>query len=244
MAVGMIEENRQKYLDMLTTKLFLNEEDVVGLTKGSMKRIATICPFCLRQRISCYSDISKSGHTLCTPCSRILRSSAPLIGTKKGRLLIYDFASPYKGKEHDSTKLKVICECGAERECFAADLKRGRTLSCGCLNKEITSSMAGPLNPNWDPTLTKEERSRGRAAYNWANAVKERDEWECQVCFSKENVVAHHLNSYKHNEELRHNVENGITLCRDCHTDFHVNFMGGYRVPCTSEDFEEYLMQV
>lgn len=35
------------------------------------------------------------------------------------------------------------------------------------------------------------------------------------------NLVAHHLNGYNWDVENRFNLDNGITLCEDCHIEFH-----------------------
>ena len=32
---------------------------------------------------------------------------------------------------------------------------------------------------------------------------------------------AHHLYSHHKNEDLRYDVSNGVTLCKECHLDFH-----------------------
>ena len=45
----------------------------------------------------------------------------------------------------------------------------------------------------------------------------EDDDYMCQLCHSKENVHAHHIKSYKLNIMLANDVENMITLCKDCH---------------------------
>ena len=226
---------------MLTTKIFLNKEEVVGLTQGARKAVVVICPLCSKQRVVGYRYIIKAGHTLCCGCSKSIKVNAPMLGTKKGRLLIYDFAPPYKCKKQWKAQLKAICDCGTDKSYFASDLSK--TSSCGCFRKD---TFTGEGNPNYNPNLLMEERNgkRGYAAERWAKEVKRRDNYTCQVCWSTENVIAHHLNSYKSDKEARYNIENGITLCRECHTDFHLNFMGNYRIPCTAENFEQYLMQV
>ena len=73
----MAEQNKRKYLDMLTTKLFLNNEEVEGLTKGSGKMVIVVCPFCGKNRNCRYADIVKVGHTLCSGCLSFWHNKRP-----------------------------------------------------------------------------------------------------------------------------------------------------------------------
>lgn len=60
----------------------------------------------------------------------------------------------------------------------------------------------------------------------------------CQCCKgTSKNLNAHHLNGYHWFVEGRFNVENGITLCEDCHKQFHKLY--GMRNN-TKEQFEEF----
>jgi 5-methylcytosine-specific restriction endonuclease McrA len=40
-------------------------------------------------------------------------------------------------------------------------------------------------------------------------------------------LVAHHLINYAENKKLRLKLDNGITLCKECHLKFHKRF--GFR---------------
>lgn len=55
----------------------------------------------------------------------------------------------------------------------------------------------------------------------WRKNVFIRDNFQCQHCGSKNNIQAHHKVSWKSSQELRYDVDNGITLCRDCHLAAH-----------------------
>lgn len=56
----------------------------------------------------------------------------------------------------------------------------------------------------------------------WRMAVFERDEFTCQDC-GKNNVYieAHHIKGWTEYPSLRYDVDNGITLCKDCHLRRH-----------------------
>lgn len=52
---------------------------------------------------------------------------------------------------------------------------------------------------------------------HWRTAVLDRDDKCCQFCGSRKNLTAHHIVSAMIDPELRYEVRNGITLCRNCH---------------------------
>lgn len=245
--VGHVEEarqNREKYLEMLNTKIFV-DDSYKSLSFGSNKRVEVICPFCGEHRFPKFSNTEKVGHTLCNSCSHTIRSYGSMIGETFGRWFLLSFGEQKSNGNKKESTFRAICKCGTEKQPAAATVKTGTSVSCGCYNREISKSRFGPLNGNWSFDLTEEERKekrRGHAA--WARNVKERDDFTCQVCGSRNNVVAHHLESYADNKELRNDINNGIVLCDRCHTDFHINFMGSYHTPCTAADFDFYLMQV
>jgi 5-methylcytosine-specific restriction endonuclease McrA len=88
------------------------------------------------------------------------------------------------------------------------------------------------------------QRMRERADYiNWRKAVWERDNYTCQVCGRRGNKLnAHHLYSYADYPDKRLDLENGVTLCFECHS--HKSPVGFHRIygllHNTREQFEEY----
>lgn len=51
------------------------------------------------------------------------------------------------------------------------------------------------------------------------------DNYTCQKCFKKGcEINAHHIKNFSNNEELRLNIDNGITFCRECHYKFHSEY--------------------
>lgn len=77
---------------------------------------------------------------------------------------------------------------------------------------------------------------------NWRLNVWARDNFSCIKCGKKRNsetmINAHHLNSFKNNIEARFDVDNGVTLCEDCHIRFHSIYTNKNN---TKDQFEEYL---
>ena len=68
------------------------------------------------------------------------------------------------------------------------------------------------------PKSSKNKRGFNQVA--WASMVKLRD-GKCTECSSVYDLHAHHIKSFKDNEKLRYDVNNGITLCGSCHRKWH-----------------------
>lgn len=84
----------------------------------------------------------------------------------------------------------------------------------------------GENNPRWKGVSLKPNfRPTALLIYKeWRFSVFKRDSFLCQRCFVKKEVEAHHIKNWRDNEELRYDVNNGITLCKQCHKDFHIRF--------------------
>jgi hypothetical protein len=118
--------------------------------------------------------------------------------------------------------LKFICNCGNQsQKPFYAFINCPKCGECG--SKKPT----GENHPNWNPNLTEEERENKRKFYGyvqWRDEVYKRDNYTCQVCGDSRggNLNAHHKDSYDWCVDRRLDIDNGVTLCEDCHLDFHM----------------------
>ena len=86
--------------------------------------------------------------------------------------------------------------------------------------------ITGELHHNWNPNKTMEDRKKTRKLPkygSWRTAVFKRDKYTCQKCLDDRggNLVAHHINGYNWDEKSRTEISNGVTLCEDCHKEFH-----------------------
>jgi len=87
---------------------------------------------------------------------------------------------------------------------------------------------SGLGNPRWLGGITPENKKiRNSIQFRlWREAVYARDNWTCQECGERGCYIeAHHIKSFINHESLRFDINNGLTLCRECHkkTD---NFCG------------------
>lgn len=92
--------------------------------------------------------------------------------------------------------------------------------------------LSGKDHPRWK-NLPEEEkaykqRDRSKKIYkDWRNAVFIRDDYTCQFCNKRGGYIeADHIKGWSEFPELRFEVDNGRTLCRECHKKtfkFHRN---------------------
>ncbi len=76
-------------------------------------------------------------------------------------------------------------------------------------------------NPNWKGGITPkmDKRRNWRIVKLWRTACLERDNHSCLECGSKERIEVNHIIPIRQIKDLvlLADVENGITLCRNCH---------------------------
>ena len=77
----------------------------------------------------------------------------------------------------------------------------------------------------------------------WAKKVVQRDGC-CIACGACEKLHAHHMNHATYCIEQRFWVKNGITLCNECHMNFHCNFKKSYRTKCDEGDLHNWLQMI
>lgn len=172
------------------------------------------------------------------------------IGNIYGRLTVINRS---ENNKDNRAMWCCVCRCKNLTVVRGADLRNGNTQSCGCLNKERVKetwigrkhskkSMKKMSESHWNHNITDEERQLGRfypKYTEWRHQVYERDSYTCQVCGQVGgNLVAHHLEGYNSNKELRTTLSNGITLCEACHNNFHHQYGRGNN---TRKQFEEFI---
>ena len=89
--------------------------------------------------------------------------------------------------------------------------------------------LVGENNPRWKGGVKYQRVERSTNEYlQWRKSVYSRDLYTCQCCNSKNErgksavkLNAHHICNWNDYPTLRYDVNNGITLCCDCHKLFH-----------------------
>lgn len=110
---------------------------------------------------------------------------------------------------------------------------KGRVISRQTIEKALRTKLErgtllkGERHPRWKGGRPW-ERFRRPEYLRWRQAVLDRDRYRCQDCGRQcrkheKGLAAHHLRSYKDHPDLRYDVANGLTLCRDCHNARHGN---------------------
>lgn len=69
--------------------------------------------------------------------------------------------------------------------------------------------------------ISASEKRNSTRLHKWSLAVREKDNFMCRICGSKEKLNAHHIKPYAIFPKLRFDIKNGITLCEDCHKKIH-----------------------
>lgn len=93
-------------------------------------------------------------------------------------------------------------------------------------NCRLCRQPRGDTHYNWNGGISNErDRDNDSYEYNrWRKSVYLRDNYTCQCCDKKGNKLnAHHIKNYSSHQDLRYNIDNGITLCEECHLNNNDN---------------------
>jgi len=107
---------------------------------------------------------------------------------------------------------------------------------------------SGDLHYNWQGGISSErEKIKISKEYqDWRKEVFKRDNYTCQCCGKRGDYLnAHHIKNFSDYPELRFDVENGISLCENCHS---INIKGSFhsvytQFNNTKEQLEEYIQR-
>lgn len=84
--------------------------------------------------------------------------------------------------------------------------------------------LSGKKHWNWkggiSPVNQKERKSETYKV--WRLAVFRRDLYHCRICKENTALVAHHIICWSIDNEKRYDLDNGITLCENCHEIIHL----------------------
>jgi len=92
--------------------------------------------------------------------------------------------------------------------------------------EKIRKAFTGSNNHQWKGGITPLVRlERNSQKYkDWQQAVFKRDNFKCWICGHQSTKLhAHHKRFFADNPDLRFDINNGITLCDECHRLVHYN---------------------
>jgi hypothetical protein len=188
---------------------------------------------------------SKKAMESCGPTCGLKDTNAKYLGSKIGRLNIKKIIPPeVVDGIKKSERFLCVCDCGNVSTPESKSVLAGTTTSCGCYHKSVLSRKKGDKNPNWRGGATVENQLARTSSEKWAwvKAVHSLSNYTCQCCGYRNargsHLHAHHIQNFASNIALRCAVENGITLCCDCHNDFHAKFD---RVDNDAEQLQLYI---
>lgn len=130
--------------------------------------------------------------------------------------------SKYKPRK-TNFDLYTIIKCKNCRKEFI-DLKCKKRKYCckKCLGEYLSKNQRGKNNPTYNKDRKKRSFKSRIEWSEWRKIVFERDQYICQYCSKTNcNIEPHHLKPKSTNPNLVYDVNNGITLCKDCHRTLH-----------------------
>lgn len=208
---------------------------------GSKDRKNCLLKFCCKNGHIFYrtwNDVC-CGHMQCDECIKRFNDHEQFVlyinNKYKGE---YEILGQYI---NSSTKIKVKhVKCGTVFYIRPESLANGH----GCPNS-LCCKKHGEEHYRYNKNLSDEDRFKDRDSKkeyrDWRSAVYEKYDFSCDICKNKSSknnkIVAHHLESYDINEDLRYELQNGVALCERCHVGFHKKYGFGKN---TAKQYREY----
>lgn len=106
-----------------------------------------------------------------------------------------------------------------------------------CSRKCSLLAMVGNKAPRWiDGKSLERDRARlGNKLKEWRKLVFNRDSYTCQHCGDKKYLHAHHIVEWAKDESKRFILDNGVTLCVECHSKVHGRWLGKKKTQNTAK---------
>lgn len=120
----------------------------------------------------------------------------------------------------NKNRVEVMCfNCGKVFKKSPARVKRCKRHFCSPICGQIYNT--GENNCNYKGDKIDQSGRHSFEYRKWREEVLLRDDYKCQKCGNLYDLHVHHLLSYAEYEELRLDIDNAVTLCRDCHYKEH-----------------------
>lgn len=190
-------------------------------------------------------DSFKNSNARCPICFHEKLNQLNKFSLETVNKIVTDLECKLISTEYINYDIPMILECknGHKFNMSLNNLVHGH----GCKTCYIESH-SGENSHLWKGGITPENRKiRDSIEYKqWRNSVFEKDNYTCQCCEQYGGKLqAHHINNFSDFPELRFDINNGITLCSDCHS---INIKGSFhniysQFNNTYEQLEEYIQR-
>ena len=152
----------------------------------------------------------------------------------KNKNKIYNKKYNLENKDKINIKKKEYLEKNKEIIKFKAKIyhernKKAKCIICGkpapskyCSTRCTAIGRMGKNHHNWKGGIipTNHLIRNSQKYKNWRMSVFERDKYTCVICGKVGCYIeAHHIQSFAEFPKLRFDINNGITVCKDCHGD-------------------------
>ena len=219
-------------LDLSVTRRTKKEiEQSNGVVRKHLK-VVDNCPICNIERIILLRQSRKN-----KPCSKCFHNLPTTIAAKRNQTKFVSEetkqkmrdnhwsknggVSAFKGKKHtEDTKNKLRLH--RQRQClnYTDEQLKQFHIKASCTVRNISiedfDGFSSPKN-----TLIRQS-AEGK---QWRIDVMAKANFTCDNCNVRgKSLVAHHLEAFHCNPELRFDINNGVCLCRDCHAEFHTQY--------------------
>lgn len=152
------------------------------------------------------------------------------------------------GKPAFNFKGAYVCNCGQKKAWHAKQCRKCSTVGlakCKICNNDLSiyknsnqydtgicrKCYRGENSRIWKKSITTEDREGSKDRNKqpqhriWRISVFNRDNYTCQKCNQYGgSLCSHHIESYNKKKDKRFDLDNGITLCTNCHISFHKSY--------------------
>lgn len=181
----------------------------------------------------------------CCICGKEIQTTENRLKYRKNQVCSKECKSKLLSKLR--TKDKVELQCPICNKYFKVHPYRLNNQIVICCSKSCATKYQErdkTKHPRYNKNISDDERIERRILKEniiWRNNVMKRDNYTCQICKQYGGKLeAHHLNGYHWDKEHRLDINNGVTLCKKCHKDFHKKYT---KLNNTKEQFIEYVNQ-
>jgi 5-methylcytosine-specific restriction endonuclease McrA len=171
-------------------------------------RICRACYLAASQRPQNYVERT------CRWCERTFTVHRSQVGNYCSRSCRAHGAGLARGR----AEVDVRCQnCGVVFSRHASEVRRSKLGVHFCSLACWYTHNRGEKHHLWEGGQHERINPEGVA---WRRAVLERDHFYCRRCLARRHLQVHHVLPFASHPERRWDVDNGITLCADCHRLF------------------------